>query len=129
MLCINWFSCLNLYFFKRLLSYFVQQQVQLHRLLSTELFHVWVEAIKTYLLEEFFAFLQQQGYLRIYLNGIYGSEAVWLPLLQKVFDRWGELTGITYVFEPNDDGAPMFASSVGVSVQSGVISTRTLPAR
>ncbi len=35
----------------------------------------------------------------------YGDQATWLAHIQQVFDRWGELTGIDYVYEPNDDGA------------------------
>ncbi len=42
--------------------------------------------------------------LRAYLDDIYGSESGWMPLLQRVFDRWGEVCGITSVFEPEDDG-------------------------
>ena len=41
-----------------------------------------------------------------WLNGIYGSQAVWHPLFVQVFDRWGELSGVTYIYEPNDDGGP-----------------------
>jgi hypothetical protein len=48
-----------------------------------------------------------------WMNGIYGSFAVWHALFVQVFDRWGELTGNTYVYEPNDDGAP-FPGSPGV---------------
>lgn len=43
--------------------------------------------------------------VRTYFAGIYGSEAAWIAVLEQVFDRWSELTGITYVYEPNDDGA------------------------
>lgn len=43
--------------------------------------------------------------LRAFLTGVYGNEATWLAIFQRVFDRWGELTGITYIFEPNDDGS------------------------
>ncbi len=39
-----------------------------------------------------------------WLNGIYGSPAVWQGLFDQVFDRWSELIGVTYVFESNDDG-------------------------
>ncbi|MFK7760443.1 MAG: GC-type dockerin domain-anchored protein, partial [Phycisphaerales bacterium] len=39
-----------------------------------------------------------------WLNGIYGSPANWQPFFDQVFDRWSELTGLSYVFEPNDDG-------------------------
>jgi len=51
--------------------------------------------------------------LRAFLNGIYGDEAAWLAIFQQVFDRWGELTGITYVYESNDDGAALSYSSSG----------------
>lgn len=47
------------------------------------------------------------------LNTKYGSQAAWLPLFQSVFDRWSEVSGITYIYEPNDDGAS-FSSSSGV---------------
>ena len=40
-----------------------------------------------------------------WLNGRYGSPANWQPLFDQVFDRWAELTGLSYVYEPNDDGA------------------------
>ncbi len=39
------------------------------------------------------------------LNGIYGSPAQWRPIFEEVFQRWGELSGLTFVYEPNDDGA------------------------
>jgi hypothetical protein len=42
--------------------------------------------------------------LRAVLDSTYGSGA-WLPLFQQVFDRWSQLTGVEYVYEPNDDGA------------------------
>lgn len=45
--------------------------------------------------------------LRSRLNGIYGSSATWIALLQQVFDRWSAITGLTYVYEPTDDGADM----------------------
>lgn len=45
--------------------------------------------------------------LRAYLDGIYGNEATWLPILQSIFDRWSQVSGITYVYEPNDDGAAL----------------------
>ncbi|MEM7628044.1 MAG: GC-type dockerin domain-anchored protein [Planctomycetota bacterium] len=40
-----------------------------------------------------------------WLNGIYGSFANWKPLFDGVFERWGELINVTYVYEPNDDGS------------------------
>ena len=49
--------------------------------------------------------------LRAFLNGIYGSEAAWLAVFQQVFDRWSEITGVTYVYEPNDDRVALFNAS------------------
>ncbi len=51
-----------------------------------------------------------------FLNGIYGSPAVWQPLYAQVFARWSELCGIDYVFQPTDDGAgfPNSAGALGV---------------
>ncbi len=45
--------------------------------------------------------------LHAWLNGIYGSQAVWQPLFDGVFERWSDLTGLSYVYEPNDDGSNM----------------------
>jgi len=45
--------------------------------------------------------------LQAWLNGIYGSQAAWQPLFDQVFAEWGALSGVTYVYEPNDDGADL----------------------
>ena len=58
--------------------------------------------------------------LRAWLNGIYGSQAVWLPIFEGVFDRWSELNGVTYVYEPNDDGSPWTSTNIA----SGVLGVR-----
>ena len=42
-----------------------------------------------------------------WMNGIYGSQATWQPIYDGVFARWEALTGIDYVFEPNDDGVTL----------------------
>ena len=47
------------------------------------------------------------------LNAIYGSFAPWHAHFVSVFERWSALTGISYVYEPNDDGAA-FPSTPGV---------------
>ena len=47
------------------------------------------------------------------LNAIYGSFAPWHAHFVSVFERWSALTGISYVYEPNDDGAA-FPSAPGV---------------
>ncbi len=56
--------------------------------------------------------------LRAWLNGIYSDFDTWHALFVRIFDRWSELTGISYVYEPNDDGAA-FASG-GAAGQLGV---------
>ena len=50
--------------------------------------------------------------LRSSLDAIYGSISTWLPLFEQSFERISELSGINYVFEPNDDGAPWTNSSL-----------------
>ncbi|GAB4384873.1 MAG: hypothetical protein Kow0022_08820 [Phycisphaerales bacterium] len=42
-----------------------------------------------------------------WLNARYGSPAVWQGLFAQVFDRWASLTGLSYVYEPNDDGVTL----------------------
>jgi len=54
------------------------------------------------------------------LDGIYGSAGgplsnrPWFPQLRSVFDRWSAVSGINYVYEPNDDSAAFAAASVGI---------------
>ena len=57
--------------------------------------------------------------LRAFLNSIYGNQSVWLPIFQGVFDRWSELNGVTYVYEPNDDGSAWTSTNI-LSGQLGV---------
>jgi hypothetical protein len=47
------------------------------------------------------------------LNAIYGSINNWQPLFQQVFDRWQEVSGVTFVYVTYDDGAA-FGTSGGV---------------
>ena len=64
-----------------------------------------------------------------FLGGIYGvttgdanyTDEVWFDHFQSVFDRWSELSGIEYVYEPNDDGA---AFSDVSSVAPGILGAR-----
>lgn len=58
-----------------------------------------------------------------WLNGIYGNFNTWHALFTQVFTRWSELTGITYVYEPNDDGAAFPQSGV-TSGASGALGVR-----
>ena len=55
-----------------------------------------------------------------WLNGIYGSEAAWQGLFDQVFDRWAELTGLSYVYEPNDDGVNLNSASGVLGVRGDV---------
>lgn len=41
------------------------------------------------------------------------SDRPWFGALRSAFDRWGELSGITFVYEPADDGA-QHGSSTGI---------------
>ena len=57
--------------------------------------------------------------LRAKLNGIYGSINTWLPLFEQSFDRLSELSGVNYVYEPNDDGSAWTSTNIA-SGQLGV---------
>lgn len=52
-----------------------------------------------------------------YMNGIYGNTATWQALYAGVFARWAELSGLTYVYEPNDDGAALFGAAGVIGVR------------
>ena len=53
------------------------------------------------------------------LNSIYGDRARWLQVFQDSFDRLSAVSGVNYVFEPNDDGAAW-----GNTVPPGVLGVR-----
>jgi len=53
-----------------------------------------------------------------WLNGIYGNTSTWQSLFHQVFDRWGELTGVTYVWEQTDTGTSLNGAQ-GVLGQRG----------
>jgi len=65
--------------------------------------------------------------LNAWLNGIYGNPATWQALFAQVFDRWESLGGITYVFEPNDDGASVHVTLGQLGVRGDIrIGAKTL---
>ena len=35
----------------------------------------------------------------------------WFPIFEDAYDRWAELSGITFLYEPNDDGVPISGST------------------
>ncbi|MEM9374418.1 MAG: matrixin family metalloprotease, partial [Planctomycetota bacterium] len=55
-----------------------------------------------------------------WLNGIYGNPGNWQPIFDQVFDRWAELIGTSYVFEPNDDGVNLNGSGGVLGVRGDV---------
>jgi len=44
------------------------------------------------------------------------THRAWFPLFESSFQRWSDLSGVTFVYESNDDGNPMpgFAGALGV---------------
>ncbi|MEC9047751.1 MAG: matrixin family metalloprotease [Planctomycetota bacterium] len=54
------------------------------------------------------------------LNSAFGSQTAWQNVIHSAFDRWGELTGCTYIYEPNDDGATHGAASGQINVRGDV---------
>lgn len=58
--------------------------------------------------------------LRAFLDDVYGDESTWGPILQRVFDRWGELCGVTYVYEPADDRATLGTAAGRLGVRADV---------
>jgi hypothetical protein len=55
-----------------------------------------------------------QSQLFSWLNQHYpGGFEEWHPLFEQTFKRWGELTGVHYIYEPSDDGAN-FPSARGI---------------
>jgi hypothetical protein len=42
-----------------------------------------------------------------WMNSLYGNPQTWQAVFAQVFARWSQLCGVTYIYEPNDDGVPM----------------------
>jgi len=55
-----------------------------------------------------------------WLDGRYGDTATWQNLFHSVFERWGELTGVTYVHELNDDGSNLNSNRGVLGVRGDV---------
>ncbi len=53
-------------------------------------------------------------------NGVFPSQATWQGIIQQCFTDWGALTGVTYVFEPNDDGVQLGTSAGQLGVRGDV---------
>lgn len=52
-----------------------------------------------------------------FLDGIYGDTATWQAIYAQVFDRWDELSGLSFVFEPNDDGSQLNSAGGSLGVR------------
>jgi VCBS repeat-containing protein len=56
-----------------------------------------------------------------FMDGIYGggtgpvSQRPWFNIFQRAYDRWTEVSGLTFVYEANDDGLAMGGSARGVA--------------
>lgn len=46
----------------------------------------------------------------------------WFPIVKQAYDRWSELSGLTFIYEPNDDGVPISGSTS--STRYGILGTR-----
>lgn len=65
--------------------------------------------------------------LRSFLGGIYGSNTSstlaqnqpWFSVLQATFDRWSADSGVTYQYEPADDGAALGSATPGLASVRG----------
>lgn len=47
------------------------------------------------------------------------TQRSWFPLVESAFERWDSLSGITFNYEPNDDGAPLSSASPGILGRRG----------
>ncbi|MEO0475106.1 MAG: matrixin family metalloprotease [Planctomycetota bacterium] len=52
-----------------------------------------------------------------FLDEEIGPSSVWLPLIQDAYERWGEISGLTMVYEPNDDGISLGVASGSLGVR------------
>jgi serralysin len=48
------------------------------------------------------------------------TQRAWFPVLESAFDRWSSLGGITFAYEPHDDGAPINYAEGALGVRSDV---------
>ena len=62
----------------------------------------------------------ESSVLYSFMDATFESRAQWEALLHSSFARWGELTGVTFVYEPNDDGAPLFDSPGVLGVRGDI---------
>lgn len=61
-----------------------------------------------------------------FLDGLYGvgegttlAERPWFPIFESAANRWSELSGLTLVYEPHDDGVAMYATHFNTTITDG----------
>ncbi len=47
------------------------------------------------------------------------TQRAWFPLVESAFERWDSLSGITFNYEPNDDGAALSSGNPGILGRRG----------
>ena len=60
------------------------------------------------------------GLFNISDGGATASERPWFPLVKQSFDRWTELSALTFVYEPADDGATHGSTAGALGVRGDV---------
>lgn len=69
----------------------------------------------------------QSSNLIAFMDGIYGgtpgplTQKPWFPIVERAYQRWSELSGVTFVYEPSDDGVPSSVGNRGVAGVRGDI--------
>lgn len=64
------------------------------------------------------SFADGNNNLQTRLDVIYGAGSqatIWQPLFQSTFDRWSSISGLSYVFESNDDGSAASGANAGIA--------------
>lgn len=59
--------------------------------------------------------------LLTFLDNRFGSSATWFPLFEQSYNRWGEISGLTFVHEPKNSTAAMFDGSRSPSGLLGAV--------
>ena len=58
------------------------------------------------------------------LDREYGDRETWMPLVSSVFDRWSDLSGVTYLHEAADDGRPLVTVGDAPNAFGGQVGVR-----
>lgn len=58
--------------------------------------------------------------LESWLTSVYGSRDLWFPLIERAINEWAAETGLTFIYEPNDDGAAFVTSPGELGVRGDI---------